>query len=304
MTLGVAILIFLFGAAVGSFLNVVVLRLGVSPISGRSRCPHCGKTLEWFELIPLISFFLQKGRCRACGARLSLQYPLVEFLSGAMFLLVIWRLVWDSPVGISAEVFLAGAVLWIWPLVVLWWYYGSVLLAISVYDVRHYIIPDALLLPAIAVGAVGAAYLKGLELAQPALFPATGIVFSGADAAILGGVPFGAVGSAIAGVLTAAGFLGALHLFSAGRAMGLGDVKLGVFMGLALGWPDTLVALFIAFVVGMLWGLTAMVAGKRSLRGYLPFGPFLAFGVVAAMLFGDIVMRFYFYILPQMMFGI
>jgi leader peptidase (prepilin peptidase)/N-methyltransferase len=302
MLLAIAGLIFLFGTAVGSFLNVVILRLGVSPLRGRSRCPHCGKTLEWFELIPLFSFLIQRGRCRRCRSQLSLQYPLIEFLTGALFLAIFWRLIWRFPTGIAPQVFLSGKALWIWPLIVIWWYYGSVLLAIAAYDVRKYLIPDALLFPAIIVAASTTIYFQVLRWTQPPLFPLGGVVFSGQEAMLLGRAPFGAFGSALAGILAACGLLGALYAFSKGRAMGFGDVKLGAFMGLALGWPDTLVALLVAFVTGMLWSIALMVAGKKSLKSYLPFGPFLAFGVMIAMLAGDMIMRFYFRILPQMMF--
>jgi prepilin signal peptidase PulO-like enzyme (type II secretory pathway) len=83
--------------------------------------------------------------------------------------------------------------------------------------------------------------------------------------------------------------------------MGFGDVKLGVFMGLALGWPDILTALFIAFTAGMFWGIIAIAAGKKSMKSYLPFGPFLAFGMIGAMLAGNIIVEFYFRALPRML---
>jgi prepilin signal peptidase PulO-like enzyme (type II secretory pathway) len=301
MPLAAAFFIFFLGAAVGSFINVVVLRLGVSPVSGRSRCPHCAKTLQWFELIPIISFLVQKGRCRSCKTRLSLQYPLVEALAGFLFLAIFWRWVWNSPVGISAEALLGSAGIWVLPLIALWWYYISALIAISVYDAKHYVIPDALLLPAIMVAIGGVVYIQTLNWIGPPFFPETGIVFSGIYALMLGDVPFGAIGSALAGILAAVGLLGALHWFSAGRAMGFGDVKLGIFMGLALGWPDILTALFIAFTAGMFWGLAAIATGKKSMKSYLPFGPFLAFGIIGAMLAGNIIVEFYFRALPRIL---
>lgn len=89
---------FVFGAIVGSFLNVVSLRyqpeqkvFDIKIIGGRSRCPHCGKTLTWYELIPIISFLIQLGKCRSCRHRLSFQYPIVEILSGFIFLVVPWH---------------------------------------------------------------------------------------------------------------------------------------------------------------------------------------------------------------------
>jgi leader peptidase (prepilin peptidase)/N-methyltransferase len=301
MSLAIATFVFFLGAAVGSFINVVVLRLGISPVSGRSRCPHCGKTLEWFELIPIISFLAQKGRCRSCKARLSLQYPLVEALTGFLFVAIFWRWVWNSPVSISPEALFWGAGIWILPLVVFWWYYISTLIAISVYDAKHYVIPDVLLLPAIAAAAGGVMYIQALDWIGPHFLPETGIVFSGIYALMLGQAPFGAIGSALIGIFTAVGLLGALHWFSQGRAMGFGDVKLGILIGLALGWPDILTALFIAFTAGMFWGLAAIATGKKSMKSYLPFGPFLAFGTIGTMLAGNIIVEFYFRALPRML---
>jgi len=88
-------ILFLFGLSVGSFLNVVALRYQPSRkvfdprgLSGRSSCPYCGGKLEWFELIPLLSFFIQKRKCRKCGHQLSFQYPIVELLSGIIFVAV------------------------------------------------------------------------------------------------------------------------------------------------------------------------------------------------------------------------
>lgn len=302
MPFAIGISIFLLGTAVGSFLNVAVLRFGTEPIRGRSHCPRCGKILEWFELIPLVSFFIQKGRCRGCGTPLSLQYPIVEALTGMLFLAVFWRLVWRFPSGIAPEVFLSGGALWVWPLVALWWYYGSALIAISAYDARHYLIPDAFLGPSIGVAVLGAGYLEALRIFGARLFSDAALSFSGPESLILGRMPFGMIGSALAGILVAVGLLGALWWVSRGRAMGFGDVKLGAFMGLALGWPDTLVALLLSFAAGALWSIAAIAAKRKTMKSHLPFGPFLALGMMTAMLAGDVIMHFYFRALPQVFF--
>ncbi len=82
---------FLLGTIVGSFLNVVVIRYGIRTLKGRSKCFSCDKTLRWFELVPVFSFLIQKGQCRSCLSRLSLQYPLVELITGLVFTLVFWK---------------------------------------------------------------------------------------------------------------------------------------------------------------------------------------------------------------------
>jgi leader peptidase (prepilin peptidase)/N-methyltransferase len=120
-------IVFVFGTIIGSFLNVVVYRYnsGTSPLTGRSQCFACGKTLAWYELVPLLSFLIQRGRCRKCQVRLSWQYPLVEIISGVMFVAIFLL---GKPLIESAY------------LVVIF----STLLVIAVYDLRHQIIPDGL----------------------------------------------------------------------------------------------------------------------------------------------------------------
>ncbi len=143
--------LFVFGLAIGSFLNVVSMRYGgdhfvFDPriIGGRSRCPHCGKTLRWFELIPLVSFIIQGGRCRRCGARLSLQYPIVESISAALFVLVPWRIV-------------------SFPETILWLLAFFLLLLMSAIDARTGIVPDEL---CVALGIL-AVLIGALENALP-----------------------------------------------------------------------------------------------------------------------------------------
>ncbi len=125
-------LLFCFGLIVGSFLNVVILRLGAKSKGGRSFCLSCGKTLRWYELVPILSFLHLRGRCRHCSSRISLQYPLVELLTGLVFAAVFWK---ES----FSLLLLFSLVLW------------SLLIAIAVYDLRHKIIPHLLIYPAISL---------------------------------------------------------------------------------------------------------------------------------------------------------
>jgi len=118
------VIYFCFGLVVGSFINVVVLRSGVRAISGRSACMSCGKKIRWFDLIPVFSWLHLRGRCRACGSRISMQYPAVEFLTGSVFALVGGASL--SPFATATELLI-----------------GAVLIAIAAYDIRHTIIPDA-----------------------------------------------------------------------------------------------------------------------------------------------------------------
>ena len=138
----IAALFFLLGLIVGSFLNVVILRdgstmlatgTGRSVLKGRSRCFACGHVLEWYELIPLASFVIQQGRCRACNIKISWQYPLVEFLTGIVFLLI-----WLKGGPLSHSIF--------------YFLFSIFLILISVYDFRTKIIPDRFVYPLIGLG--------------------------------------------------------------------------------------------------------------------------------------------------------
>lgn len=131
--------IFLFlGLIVGSFLNVCIHRLpkGESLVHPASRCPMCGVPIRWFDNLPLVSFFLLRGRCRACGGRIAWRYPLVELLTGSLFLLAVWRF----GLGIR-PVFL---LIFICGLIVVTWI-----------DLDHEIIPHTVTLPGIILGLVG-----------------------------------------------------------------------------------------------------------------------------------------------------
>jgi len=121
-------IIFFFGAVIGSFLNVVILRYntGGSLFKKRSRCFSCQKKLNWYELIPIFSFFIQKGKCKGCGSKISWQYPVVEFLTGFLFLTATWKLSFQ----VEAELLFA-------------WLIISLLIVIAVYDFRHKIIPNS-----------------------------------------------------------------------------------------------------------------------------------------------------------------
>ncbi|MBI4136239.1 MAG: prepilin peptidase [Candidatus Vogelbacteria bacterium] len=148
--------VFIFGLIVGSFLNVVIYRYQTGyTVLGRSECLICGKKLKWFELVPVLSFIIQGGRCRVCQAKISWQYPVVELLTAALFLGAFWR---------------AGFAFTPWLIVD--WVILSLLIVITVYDWRHKIIPDhfvyglivVALLRSVWLGWAGNAALVGLAL--------------------------------------------------------------------------------------------------------------------------------------------
>ena len=129
------IIFFILGTIIGSFLNVLVLRYktGLSFMKGRSKCFSCGKTLSWYELVPVLSFIFIKGKCTDCKSKISIQYPLVEFATGILFSLVFWK------VGLSVILF---------PYLIVF----SLLIAIFIYDFGHKIIPFIFLISSIGLG--------------------------------------------------------------------------------------------------------------------------------------------------------
>ena len=231
--------IFLFGLAVGSFLNCIIYRLeeNKSFLRGRSYCPYCKHTLNWQDLIPIFSFLLLKGRCRYCKKHISLQYPLVELTTGFLFVLC----------------FLFHVPYFIFII-------APFLIVIFVYDFKHYVILDKVIYPAIVIAAV---------------FNFTNWL--------------SALGSAL--------FFLAIVLVSRGKWMGIGDIKLAFLMGLILGWPNILVALFLAFMIGAIIGMGLILSGKKSLKSEVPFGPFLVTGTLIALFWGQLIIDWYFSLL-------
>lgn len=250
------IFIFLFGLAMGSFLNCVIYRLekGEGFLKGRSYCPHCKHALAWLDLIPVLSFLLLKGKCRYCHKKISWQYPLVEIATGLLFVL-----------NFMGEV----GPLFIVPFLVI----------IFVYDLKHYIIPDKVVYPAIGVALVYGFWKSDFLALTPDVFSSTSGVFGKSDFLISA---FGA-----------AAFFLAIVLISRGKWMGVGDIKLVFLMGLVLGWPNILVALFLAFLIGAIMGLGLIILGKKNLRSEVPFGPFLVFGTFTALFWGKEIINWY-----------
>src|SRR3989344_2510798 len=253
----VSFIVFLFGLVVGSFLNSVIYRLGKgeSALKGRSYCPQCKHPLSWQDLIPLLSFALLQGKCRYCKAHISWQYPLVELATGIVFV-VLYNLVSLSFSQVfQVPYFFAVA---------------SLLVVIFVYDLKHYLIPDKILYPAIGLVLAWRAF-EILNLESWDLFRISNLGYS---------------------ILPTLFFL-AIFLVSRGTWMGFGDVKLALFMGLFLGWPNVLVALFVAFTLGAAVGVALILLKKKGLRSQVPFGPFLIGGTFAALFFGEAIAHWY-----------
>jgi prepilin signal peptidase PulO-like enzyme (type II secretory pathway) len=248
-----ALFSFILGSIVGSFLNVVGLRWNSgTTLAGRSFCFSCRKKLEWWELVPIVSFFILRGRCSSCRSKISWQYPLVEVLAGLVFL-SIFNLQFSIFGKFSPAFFLSA---------LLYAIVFSIYIVISIYDLRHKIIPDELAYAAIAVS-IGILILKFIL-----------------------GFEIGALDLAAGPVLFL--LFGAIWLFSRGRAMGFGDAKLALSIGILLGAAQGLSAAVLAFWIGTLAVFVWMLIARKRLtmKSEIPFGPFLVIGAWISLIFG------------------
>jgi leader peptidase (prepilin peptidase)/N-methyltransferase len=250
------IIVFALGASIGSFINVVVYRLpaGLSILFPPSRCPHCLNQLQPYDNIPVLGWFLLKGRCRYCRSHISLRYPVVEAITGFLFLAIF---------GIfSLSLQTVG-----------YWVFCSWLLTLSLIDMDTMTLPNSLTQSGLVLGMLFqtlVGLLSGNREAQLATHLMTGI-----SGAVLGLWLFGAiatVGSVVFGK----------------TAMGGGDAKLAAMMGAWLGWKYLLLAVLIACFAGALVGGCAQKWGQK-----IPFGPFLALGSLIAVFSGEKILYAY-----------
>lgn len=249
---------FVVGTMMGSFLNVVLYRMHTGrSVNGRSHCMSCGETLNWYELFPVFSFLFLRARCGHCSARIPLRYIVVEVLTGVAFVLI-YSLFALSPL-----------------LLVLHGMLAMLLIVITVYDIRHTIIPNELTM----LLGVFAVIMLGLRF---------------------GGGGIASVVEGISGGLGASLFFYVLWYVSKGRWIGLGDAKLALPLGVIAGGTAAFSMVVLSFWVGagislMLLGLQRLLqTGKTFLRFHapqltikseVPFAPFLILGFLLAYLF-------------------
>jgi leader peptidase (prepilin peptidase)/N-methyltransferase len=254
MTALAAVICFVIGLCVGSFLNVVIYRVPrrESVVRPRSHCPACEAPIADRDNIPVVSWILLRGRCRSCGARISVRYPLVELGTAVLFVAAAVRLgaTWQLP---AFCVFFAS------------------LLAISVIDLDHYIIPNRVIYPTLAV-----------TIPLLVVAAAAGGSWDHLRNAAIGGVAGFAV-------------LLAIHV-AVPRGMGFGDVRLAGVIGMMLGWLGLrylFLGLFLAFLLASVIGVALIAARLRSRKDAVPFGPFMALGAVLAVLWGRAILSVY-----------
>jgi len=273
-------LIFILGLLVGSFLNVVIHRLPLmlqrdwraqcanlldqpapteetyNLVVPRSACPHCGHVIGALENIPVLSYLALRGRCSACKARISPRYPLVEALTAALSAVVAWHF---GPGWVC-----------VFALIVTW-----SLVALTVIDLDHKLLPDIITLPLLWLGLLVSLFGFGWE-GRPA--------FADLRSAVIG---------AAAGYLSLWLLYHAFRLLTGKEGMGYGDFKLLGALGAWLGWQGLPLTILLSTVVGAGLGVVLIIAGKRDRQTQIPFGPYLAAAGWIAMLWGNDITRAY-----------
>ncbi len=248
----------LFGLIVGSFLNVVILRQGTKEnLQGRSHCVQCQYNLRWYDLIPVISWLILRGKCRKCQQKISIQYPLVELLTAVLFTFIYFHLTKTSlsPIALCL-VFLWHAVIF------------SLLIVMAVFDLKHKIIPNAW-----SYSFAILAFMQTLWILSPDKFWSQGLTVEMSL-------------NLLAGVIFFIPFF-CLWYFSNGKWIGLGDGKLVVGIGWYLGFVGGLSAIILAFWIGGAIAVTLLLidrlnkrSGSITMKTEIPFGPFLIFGTI------------------------
>lgn len=287
----IIIVLFIFGVVLGSFVNAFVWRLRIvenpnevkptpvkkpsqvksakrsavkksevtlarsardySILHGRSMCPDCKHQLAAKDLVPVLSWLTLKGKCRYCHKPISWQYPAVELVTGALFVLSYWQWPFDFAGGH-------------WLLFALWCVFLVFFMALAVYDIRWYELPDRVVWPLVGLAVVfvtvQAIFFKDLHVIWGAAFAAA-IIF---------------------------GLFWVLFQISQGAWIGGGDVKSALVLGLLAGSPlNALLLIFLASLIGTLVTLPPLLMSKRGVKTLVPFGPFLIAATILVVLWGD-----------------
>lgn len=264
--------VFAYGCVIGSFLNVVIDRIPKreSVIKGRSHCDHCNHKLKWYDLIPIASYLALNGKCRNCEKAISFSYPIVELITGLSFLVVVLLILkqnyfylLDIRYFITIDYFL---------------YIISSLIVIFFIDLKYGIIPFTIVLYAVASCILWYVLLPIFN-------------FSPAEISIFDLSNYNYLNYLLSGVGVFLFFL-IIFLVSKGRGMGFGDVVFVFLMGFILGFPRIILGLYITFLTGAFVSLLLILIGKKKFKGgTVPFGPFLVFGTVICLFWGNLLIE-------------
>jgi leader peptidase (prepilin peptidase)/N-methyltransferase len=259
------------GAIIGSFLNVVIHRVPreESIAFPNSRCPSCGAAIRPYDNIPVISWAALRGRCRSCRSPISARYPAVELLTATLFALTFWL---HSGLTLSLPFDLL---------------FVAAIVSLVFIDAEHMLLPNVITYPGIALALAARAIVPNLY----------GVAtFVGADSQVPAWLL--SLGGAVLGALVGGGFLWLVgwvwERLRGVEAMGLGDVKMMFMVGAYLGWPLTVLTIFVGVLTGSIAGVAMMLGRReRDMQMLLPFGIFLGIGSLVSLLFGTTIIDWY-----------
>jgi len=255
MSVALLFIVLGIGAIVGSFLNALLWRLhsGESMLVGRSHCTRCGHVLGALDLVPVFSFLALRGRCRHCSEAIHPSYLAVEVATATIFAALAAKAYAEST--LLSQSGLAA--------LLIAWFVAASCVVVFVYDLKYMLIPRRVTTAATVVAFVGGVLL-------------------GADPLRL----------AFA-VIVGAGVFFLQYALSNGRWIGGGDIHVGAMMGAALGWPLVVLALFVAYVIGAIYGLWLIASKQRQWKSEIPFGTFLTASTVFCLLYGERLLGWY-----------
>lgn len=250
------IFIFLLGIVIGSFLNVCIYRIPKeeSIAAGGSSCQSCGSRLTAIDLVPILSYAALGGKCRHCKTKISMQYPIIEIITGIIYLLLYLKfgLSWLLPINLALT---------------------AVMIVITLIDFRHMIIPNGLVITGLVVGTAqlfASIFTAGVFESWPVY----------AIGFFAGGLPLFLIAAFCTYVLKK-------------DAIGGGDIKLMAMAGLILGWKLLIPAYFIGILIGAVISIVLLATGRKKRGDEIPFGPSLCFGIVISVFFGSEIINWY-----------
>ncbi|SRR6266496_3250684 len=254
------------GLAFGSFVGALTWRLheGKDFVKDRSECEHCHHKLGAKDLIPVVSYVILAGQCRYCRKPISWTAPALEIVMAVLFVASYYF--WPLPLTTWQA----------WVSFALWLVYLVGLVALLVYDLRWMILPNVIIFPLICAAVVESIVRYGLQVEAG---------------------PLDYLQSVAMGILVLGGLYWVLYTFSRGKWVGYGDVKLGIFMGIALGFQRSLLGLFLANIIGFIAVLPGVLTGRLKRTSRVPFGPFLIVAFIISFLFGDRLIDWYLHLI-------
>ncbi len=286
---------FLLGSSLGSFCLVLAQRsLAKKSFLGRSYCPSCKKTLKWYDLFPIASYLILGGKCRYCKKKIGLEALLVELITGLLIAFLFWSEF--SNFHYASDTF--NLIIFFLDLFFKT-FFITTLIPLFLTDIKEMLIPDRIMIPAIVIAFVYLLfetiykviylyYFLSQSQVGRYLLPPHSDYFQ--RHALMTAQPFF---GALIMALAIGGFFLSLIIITKGKGMGGGDVKLGAFMGLGLGFPNGLIAVIASFVSGALFSIVLIVLGKKRFGQAIPFGPFLILGSLLALFWGNQIFEWY-----------